>query len=992
MKTIYNKLLLLVLLFPFSILAQSTLSGTVLDKVSNQPIPGVNVVVEGTQNGTSTDFDGNFKLTVKKGDNIVFSYIGYKNFKLAYTAQKDISIRLEEDADQLDEVVVIGYGSVKKKDATGALTTISSEEFNRGPLVSADQLIQGKVSGLQIINGGGAPGEGAQIRIRSGSSLSAGNDPLYVVDGVALDSGGGGVQGGRNPLSAINQNDIESVTVLKDASATAIYGSRASNGVIIITTKKGKSGDLKVNYNANFSVGEITDYVDVLSASQFTDFVNLKGNTTQKSLLGTANTDWQKQIYRTALGTDHNVSFSGGVDNVNYRASVGYSDLNGILKRDNFQRVTLNVNLLGKFFDDHLKVEFTNKTSSNKNNYSERGAIGNAVGFDPTQQVYDTTYGYDYFQWLATDISNPADGIPDQEVNAGRNPLSLINQKTNKGLQYRSIGNLQLDYKLHFLPELKAVANVGYDYSSGKGFGYTDANYVVLGERNGNYNNLEEKKNQIMDLYLNYNKTISSIDTNIDFTGGYNYQNFDYINSSFSNDVINNVVNKGPSTKETVNLQSVFARAIFSIQDKYLLTGSIRRDGSSRFSEDNRWGNFPSVALAWKIKEESFVKDSKSISDLKLRASWGITGQQEIGKRYPTTPLYLNSTPTASYQIGYDAGGLPIYLQPFRPQPYNLNLKWEETKQVNIGLDFGLFDNRITGTAEVYQKNSTDLIVFTANPQGVGFSNSDFYNIGDMEFKGLELSIEVYPIKTENIKWKIGGNITFQDAKVTKLNLIQSPDSQGLTDVGGISGGTGNFIQNHQVGYAPNSFYVFEQVYDAAGVPVEGVYVDRNQDGIINENDLYRNQKPAADYFYGFYTDFQYKNFDFNMSWRGSQGNYNYNNVYSNYGNVATALPGNGNYNQNASANVLATNFNSPQYASDYYIQDASFLRLDNVSLGYSFPNALGKGKNLRLTGAVQNVFVITDYKGIDPEVSGGIDNNLYPRPRTYTLGLNVNF
>jgi iron complex outermembrane receptor protein len=992
MKTIYNKLLLLVLLFPFSILAQNTLTGTVLDKVSNQPIPGVNVVVEGTQNGTSTNFDGIFNLNVKKGDKVVFSYIGFKTYTLIYTSQKDIAINLEEDSSQLDEIVVIGYGTVRKKDATGAVSTISSENFNRGPLVSADQLIQGKVSGLQIINGGGAPGEGAQIRIRSGSSLSAGNEPLYVVDGVPLDTGGGAVQGGRNPLSAINQNDIESVTVLKDASATAIYGSRASNGVIIITTKKSKGGEMKVNYNANFSVGEITDYVDVLSASQFSDFVMANGTASQQALLGTSNTDWQKEIYRTALGTDHNVSFSGGVDNVNYRASVGYSDMNGILKKDNFQRVTLNLNLLGRFFDNHLKIDFSNKTSTNKNNYSERGAIGAAVSFDPTQSVKDNTYGYDYFQWLGTDISDPADGVPDQEVNAGRNPLSLINQKTNKGYQYRSIGNVQFDYKMHFLPQLKAVANFGYDYSSGKGYGYTANNYVVLGERNSNYNNLEEKKNQVMDLYLNYNKTIDAIKTNVDFTAGYNYQNFNYINSSFTNDVINNVVNYGVSSNETVNLQSVFARAIFSINDKYLITGSIRRDGSSRFTEENRWGNFPSVALAWKMSEESILRESKVLSNLKLRASWGITGQQEIGKRYPTTPLYLSGSETASYQIGYDPSGQPIYLQPYRPQPYNLNLKWEETKQVNIGLDFGLFNDRITGTAEVYQKNSSDLIVFTANPQGVGFSNADFYNIGDMEFKGLELSLDVYPVKTENFKWRVGGNITFQDAEVTKLNLIESADSEGIIDVGGISGGTGNYVQNHQVGYSPNSFYVFEQVYDVSGAPVEGVYVDRNQDGIVNENDLYRYKKPTADFYYGFNTDVTYKNIDLSMSWRGSYGNYNYNNVYSNYGSVSIALPGNGNYIQNASSNVLETGFVTPQYASDYYVQDASFVRLDNVTLGYSFPNALGKGKNLRLTGAVQNVYVFTNYDGIDPEVSGGIDNNLYPRPRTYTLGLNVNF
>lgn len=993
MKTIYKKLLLLVLLLPISVLAQNTLSGVVLEKTSGQPIPGANVVVQGTANGTSTDFDGKFQLSnVKKGDKIVFSYIGYTSTVIDYNSQQTVSINLAEDANQLSEVVVqIGYGTVKKKDATGAATTVTSKQFNKGPLVAADQMIQGKVAGLQIVNGGGAPGEGAQIRIRGGSSLNANNDPLYVIDGVPVDTGGGGVRGGRNPLAAINQNDIESMTVLKDASATAIYGSRASNGVIIIITKKGKSGEMKVNYNANFSVGEITKTVDVLSASQFTDFVMANGTAEQQALLGTANTDWQDEIYRTAFGTDHNLSLTGGSDNIVYRASAGFTDMNGILEKDNFKRTTLSANVIGNFFDNHLKVEVNNKTFSNVNNYSERGAVGAAVSFDPTQQVYDSTYGYDYFQWL--DFNNiPASGIPNQEVNAGRNPLSLINQKMNKGSQIRSIGNIQLDYKLPFLPELKAIANLGYDYASGIGYGSTAANYVVSGERNSNYNNTETKKNRIMDLYLNYNKLVESIQTRIDVTGGYNYQNFNYINGSYVNDAVNNIQIPGASSNETVNLQSVFARTNFTINDKYLFTASIRRDGTSRFTEENRWGNFPSAAVAWKVSEESFLKDSKVVSDLKFRASWGITGQQEVGDRYPTTPLYVNSTQTAGYQIGYDASGAPIYIQPFRPQPYNLNLKWEETKQVNIGVDYGLFNNRVTGSAEVYKKNSSDLIVFTQNPQGVGFSNADYYNIGDMEFKGLELNLDVYPVRTDDVQWRIGGNVTFQEAEVTKLNLAQSANSPGIIDVGGITGGTGNFVQNHQVGFAPYSFYVYEQAYDANGKPLEGVYVDRNNDGIINANDLYRYRKPAADVFYGFNTDLSYKNWDFSMAWRGSYGNYNYNNVDSNFGNVATALPGNGNYIQNASANVLETSFVSPQYSSDYYVQDASFVRLDNVTLGYTFPNMFGQGNSMSLTGAVQNVLIITDYKGIDPEVSGGIDNNLYPRPRTYTLGLNVNF
>ncbi len=989
MKTIYNKLLLLVLLMPFSILAQSTLSGTVLDKTSNQPIPGVNVVVEGTQNGTSTDFDGKFNLTVKTGDKIVFSYIGFKTYSVIYTSQQNISISLEEDSSQLEEVVVIGYGTVKKKDATGSVTTVTAENFNRGPLVSADQLLQGRAAGVQITTGGGAPGEGSLIRVRQGSSLNANSDPLYIIDGVPVEGGGGGIVGGRNPLSAINPNDIESLTILKDASATAIYGVRASNGVIIITTKKGQAGEMKVSYNANFSVSEITKMANVLSAQQYTQLVNDFGSPAQQALLGTANTDWQKEIYQTAFGSDHNLSLSGGKENITYRASLGFTGMDGILQRDHFERVTLNTNLTGRFFDNHLKIEFTNKTSSTKSNFSNRGAVGAAVSFDPTQQIFDAESGYNYFQWLAGD--NNGDGRPDQEVNAGRNPLSLIYQTDNRGTSTRSVGNVQFDYKLHFFPDLKAVANFGYDYTQGRSYGSTAENYVVSQQRGSFYENTGENKNRIMDLYLNYNKTFDAIKTNVDFTTGYNYQNFNFMTNGFFFDAPNNENRLQAPVDQTLNLQSVFARATFSINDKYIITGSIRRDGTSRFVPENRWGNFPSAAIAWKVSEESFLRESKVVSNLKLRGSWGITGQQDVGNPYPSTPLFLNSQPTAAYQMGQNPDGSPIFFQPIRPQPYNPSLKWEETKQINAGIDFGFFNNMITGSADVYQKNSNDLLVFVNNPQGVGFSNADNYNIGDMQFRGIELAAEITPINTDTFKLRFGGNITFQDSQVQKLNLVDNPSSQGIM-VGGISGGTGNLIQNHQVGFFPNSFLVYEQVYDASGAPVDGVYVDRNQDGIINQNDLYRYRKPQADFFYGFNTDITYKNFDFSMFWRGSKGNYNYNNVDSNFGNLQTALPGNGNYLQNANSDVLNTEFQTPQYFSDYYVQDASFLRLDNVTLAYNFRNALGKGTSLRLSGAVQNVLLITDYKGIDPEVGGGIDNNIYPRPRMYTLGLNVNF
>lgn len=985
MKTIYKKLLLLLLLLPFSVLSQSTLSGNVTDGVSGLPLPGVSVSVQGTTNGASTDFDGNFQLSgVKTGDVISFSFLGFQTQNITFSGQQNVAIKLQEDASQLEEVVVIGYGTTTKKDATGALTNITSEQFTKGPLVSADQLLQGRVAGLQITNGGGEPGGGSLIRIRSGSSLNANNDPLYVIDGVPVDAGGGGVEGGRNPLANINQNDIASMTILKDAAATAIYGSRASNGVIIITTKKGKSGDIKVAYNSNFQVNEVVKTVDVFNGDEYRSYVNQYGRQAQKDLLGIANTDWQKQIYRTAYSTDHNVSVAGGSDDIVYRTSLGYTNMNGLLKHDNFERTTIGVNVVGNFFDKHLKIDLNNKTSIIKNNYSEKSAIGAAIAFDPTKPVYQENAFGGFYQW-----ANPTSGA--YEVNASRNPVAFLEQKHNFGNTYRSLGNVQAEYKVHSFEELKLVANLGYDYSSGRSFGNTDIDYVVPAEAGSYYERAQDKKNLLMDLYVNYNKTVESLNTNFDVTGGYTYQDFRNNRTEFSYDAQNDVLNTQIPLKERLNLQSFFGRATVTIADKYILNGSIRADGSSRFTEDNRWGYFPAAAAAWKITEEDFFKDSNVVSDLKLRASWGITGQQDTGVVYPSYALYSASTSTAAYQIGYNPDGSPIYVSTYRPLAYNSDLKWEQTETINLGLDFGFLNNRITGSVEVYQRKTKDLIIFAPNPQGVNFSNGAFYNIGDMKNKGVEISLDAYPIRNDDMTWRIGANVTFQNSEITKITNGEIGKFAGY-NVGGIAGGTGTTIQNNQVGFAPNSFFVYEQAYDENGHAIDGVYVDRNGDGIINADDKYRFRKPAADVFYGFNTDFTYKNWLLSMSWRGSFGNYIYNNVYSNFGNQSNALPSNGNYLNNAHSSILGANFESPRYESDYYIQDASFLRMDNVTLGYTFNDVFSKGSNLRLTGAVQNVFVITGYKGIDPESNSGIDNNLYPRPRTYTLGLNVNF
>ena len=979
MKTIYKKLLMLLLLLPFSILAQDTVGGIVLDKTSGQPIPGVNVNVQGSANGVSTDFDGKYQLSnVKRGDKIVFSYIGYTNTVVDYVAQNSLNVSIQEDANQLQEVIIqVGYGTVKKKDATGAVTVLTTKDFNKGPVTSADQMIQGKVAGLQIINGGGSPGEGATIRIRSGSSLSANNDPLYVIDGVPVAAGG--VEGSRNPLSTINQNNIESISVLKDASATAIYGSRASNGVIIITTKKGKAGDLQVNYNGNFQVSEITNKVDALSSMQFRDFIAANGNAAQQALLGAADTDWQDEIYRTAVGTDHNIALSGGSDNVVYRASVGYTNLNGILKKDNMERTTLGIGVTGNFLDNHLKIELNNNTSLINSVYSNRDAIGAAIRFDPTQAVRNPDGTF--FQWYTSPT----------EINqlAGTNPLAMIDQINRTGNAYRSIGNIQTEYKMHFLPELKAVANFGYDQLRGTYNEVTAADYRN-GLKGSGFNNTFEKSqsrfNKLMDLFLNYNKKVESINTVFDVTGGYSYQDFRESLYAKNYNFESKNITVDPNFPSRINLQSFFARTNISIADKYLVTLSYRRDGTSRFTPEFRWANFPAVALAWKLNEENFLKDIASISTLKLRGGWGITGQQDIGVSYPAIPFYLASNTAAQYQFGNQ------FYTTYRPEPYNSNLKWEQTTTLNAGLDFGFVNNRITGSVDLYKRTTEDLLLKTQNPSFFGFSNFDNYNIGTIENKGIEIAAEVIPVRSEDFEWRIGGNITFQNSEITKLTTAL-PNTPGL-NVGGYEGATGNFIQNHQVGYAPSSFYVYEQAYDANGKPLDDIYIDRNKDGIITEQDKYRFHKPAADVFYGFNTSVTYKNFDLGMNWRGSWGNYNYNNVDSSKGSFNNILIRDTDL-ANGVANVLETNFKSTdtkRFESDYYIQDASFIRLDNVSVGYTFNQKANATSLVKLTLAAQNVLIITKYEGLDPETSSGIDGNLYPRPITFTLGLNVNF
>ena len=984
MKTFIKSALFLMWLIPMSFYAQSTVQGTVTDAGTGQPIPGVNIIVQGTSNGSTTDFDGNYSITnVNNGDTLVFSYVGFVPQEIPFTGQGRINIVLQEDAAELEQVVVIGYGSTRKKDLTGSVTTVTAEDFNQGVTAAPQQLIQGRTAGVTVIDGGGAPGQGATIRIRGGSSLNASNDPLVIVDGVPLDPGPGGT---RNNLNSINPNDIESFTVLKDASATAIYGFRASNGVIIITTKSGSNtdGKLKFNYNGNVTISDIVDKVDVLDGDQFRTYVNTNGSQNQINLLGSENTDWQEEILQNAVSTNHNLSLSSGYDWINYRISLGYLSEEGLIKTDKLDRTSLSANIRTKFLENHLRINTNIKTAIEDYNYATT-SIGAALSFDPTQPVFQNNNFGNYFQWL--------DGSGNPITVAGQNPVAALEQNDSQGVIYRSLGNIEFDYKFHFLPELRANMNLGFEIASAITENTTAAESVANSARTGNdsYTRFQQKReNLLFDFYLNYKKNVNDINTDFDITAGYSYQKFLDSGVNFSRG-FDNVVIDNPFNNPRQVLLGFFGRATISIADKYIFTGSFRRDATSRFSGlENQWTNSPSGAFSWNAHNENFLKDSRTISLLKFRASYGVTPQQSIGDATPTLPRILTSDQGSQYQIGQQPDGTPIFISTGLALPYNPDLTWETTTQYNFGLDYGLFNGRINGSVDVYRKETDDLLFVASLPSG-SLANADDVNLGNLTNEGLELGIDLIPVKNKDITWSIGGNVTFQRGEVTELFAVDNPNFEGFFG----SGFAGSNINIQTVGFAPNSYWVFEQVYDQNGRPVQGAYVDRNNDNVINEKDKYIYRKPAADFFYGFNTRFQYKDWDFSMFWRGSVGNYNYNFVDANNGFGNRVLNFQNNLS-NATVDLLNTNFldgGVDRFSSDYYIQDASFLKLDNVSLGYTFRDFLNhQNVNLKLYGTVTNVLIITDYTGIDPEISGGFDNTIYPRPRRFQFGLNLDF
>jgi iron complex outermembrane receptor protein len=959
------------------------ISGKVTDAADGSALAGVTIQEKGTTNGAIADGNGNFSFLVAPTATLVISYIGYATQEVPVNGRTIINVAMAVESRNLQEVVVIGYGTVKKSDATGSVVAVTSKDFNKGAITSPQDLLVGKSPGVVITNSGGAPGSGATIRVRGGSSLNASNDPLIIIDGVPIDNSN--IAGSSNFLSFINPNDIETFTVLKDASATAIYGSRASNGVIIITTKKGKAGSkMSITYDGNTSIANAIKFVDVYSGDQMRqialDHIGLYG-AESLTKLGTANTNWQNEIFRTAVSQDHNLSLSGSYKTLPYRVSIGYTDQNGILKNTDMQRLTGSISLDPSFLKDNLKVNFNAKGMATKNNFGDAGAIGSAVNMDPTQPVKDGNALSDgYFQWsnYGANLGTP-------------NPVEQLLAVDNRSVVNRIISNIQFNLKIPFVPGLNANLNLATDYTKSTGHNNipSSAPSVLIAPLTvGRWNNYNSKNsNNLLDFYLNYTKDLGSIRSKIDATAGYSWQQFKRESFNYTRDIYQ----KTDSTYHApviLRLLSFFGRVNYTFMDKYLLTLTVREDGSSRFYNGysssptpNQWGFFPSAAVAWKIKEESFLKNVDVISDLKLRLGWGITGQQDIGSDFPAQAIYTVSSPGSYYPIG------GVYLPTLRPSAYDGNIKWEQTKTQNLGLDFGFLKDRITGSFDIYKRVTTNLLNTVTIPSGSNFSNTLFTNVGSLENKGLEASLNLTPISKKDMSLTIGFNLTYNVNKILKLLITDDPKFIGVLYGDAFTGQK----QVTRVGYPAYSYFVNKQVYDANGNPIEGLYVDLSGlGGTVNGNnaDKYIYHNPAPDYVLGFSARFAYKNFDISASARSNIGNYVYNQVAAGASYDQLYQIG---YFKNFPTFLSDTKFVKRQFTSDYFVSNASFLKLDNLSAGYKFDNIVNK-LSARVSFTVQNLLTITKYKGIDPEVPGGIDNNFYPRPRTFMLGLSLTY
>lgn len=1022
--------MLLALCLALPALAQKVaIQGKVVDS-AGEPLIGASVLAQGTTVGVATDFDGNFTIQVAPDATLVVSYVGYEPQTVTLTeGQTRLVVTLQESSLMLDEVVAIGYGTVKKEDATGSVATVKPTEIQAGLSSSVQDLLVGQTPGVVVTPSAGPEGSGT-IRIRGGSSLNASNDPLIVLDGVPLSNQG--TQGMGNALAMISPDNIESMTILKDASATAIYGSRASNGVIIITTKKGKEGKVQVNFTANMTVQTARKTWDVLTGDEYRDVMTRywgAGSAAAKAL-GTANTDWQDEVLRTSISHDYSLSVGGKTGFLPYRVAVTYTGNNGIIRNTSMDRVTAGFNLTPEFFDGKLKVQANVKGYYIENEFADTGsAVGGALASDPTSPVYtdypmaDGSVG-ELFNGYTSQMNGSS-----FNTNGVNNPVAALEQRSDIAKVWRSNGNLQLDYALHFLPELRFNLNLGYDISKTDEHTITEGNTPAMWDSNysdgagSDYYVYQYRANTLLDFYANYKKYFDVIKSDIDVTAGYSWQYFyskghnngtlfttpGYIISQqgdgsyllthktgADNRVGQTYRNPAESYwKNHYQLVSFFGRLNYTLMDRYLLTFTMRGDGTSRFSKDNRWGVFPSVALGWKISDEAWMESTKDwMNEFKLRLGWGVTGQQDLGDNYfPYMAIYKQSTigsyyPSLSGERNPD--GSYVYRPTLYPQGYDDGLKWEETTTWNAGLDFGFLNNRITASIDYYYRETKDLLSFVTIPQGAYTTNMLNQNIGTLENMGVEFGITARPIVTKDFTWTVNYNVAWNRNEITKLN-----NDGSFVTTGGISGGTGNTVQVHAVGHPANSFYLYEQVYDSNGNPIEGVFVDQDKDGDIDDDDKIINHSPDPKVTMTFGSTFNYKNWDFGFNLRASIGNYVYANVHAERSVLSRT------FQNSALSNLIDSDFyfdgssavtSLNLYMSDYWLRNASFLRCENITIGYTWPSLLKDQLRLRLYGAVQNPFVITKYDGLDPEVYGGIDNNVYPRPITFNIGVVATF
>jgi TonB-linked SusC/RagA family outer membrane protein len=1003
-------LMVLLMLVSLTATAQNrTVKGKVTSGDDGSAVPGVNIQVKGSGAGTVTDADGNYAIDVNSGSVLVFSFVGYASQEIAVGNQSVIDVVLQSDVTALSEVVVVGYGQQEKKDVTGVVASVNNEAFNKGAIVSPDQLIVGKVAGVQITSNGGEPGGGSSIRIRGGTSFNnSGNEPLYVIDGVPVDNNG--TQAGRNPLNFINPNDIESFTVLKDASAAAIYGSRAANGVIIITTKKGKAGGISVTYDGWYSSSQIAKKLDVFNADQFMEVMSMKAPG-RINLLGYqvpsldspptdtlfASTNWQNKIYRTAPGRSHAITFSGGNENTTFRMSLNDMEQEGIIRTASTRRTGISLSVNSKLLNNSLTIDANIKGAQTNDRFNP-GVIGSAMSFAPTQPVrdiggtYGTYYG-GYWEW---------------SQNLGtKNPVAELELVRDRARTNRVLGNVQIDYKIPVVEGLRANLNLGYDILNGYRKTFRPNNLrsevsdITQDPRGTIYNEMPNKLNKLLEFYMAYNGAVSSLDLKYDVLAGYSWQDFSAEYPSFNADSLSTNI-YGYNNPEVASfyrannsiqenrLISFFGRGNVSWKDRYLLTLTLRRDGSSRFGPESKWGMFPSAAFAWRVLDESFAAPLQGIfSDLKLRIGYGVTGQQEGIGNYGYLPTYTQSNLLGQVQFGSE------YFATIRPNGYDDFLQWEETASFNIGADFGVLDGRLSGSIEYYNKKTTDLLAEVTVPAGSNLTNRITTNVGGMRNSGVELSLDGVVISRNDLSWNLGFNVAFNRNKVE--------DVPGDYQVGGISGGVGNNIQIIREGEVFRAFYVYKHKTGSNGKPLQDgvdhnadgvinladMYEDTNDDGVVNDRDLRPYKQPAPKVLMGLTSSLRYKQFDLFFTVRANLGGYVYNNVASStayYNRVITEI-----VPQNMLTSVVKTNFNTPQFFSDYYVENASFLRMDNITLGYNYNKLPGNGR-ARIYATVQNPFIITDYSGLDPEVQDGIDNNVFPRSRTFIFGVSLSF